>query len=275
MNTSTVRSEIQPDASQGPKPRFGRNLSVMEKLTAVALVGMSPLLVFGMMIVGGSIDRIALACGASALIAAALVVATGRRWAPLLAAVPGALTFAVAGRFIFQSLFTPRETVNFGFWVVLMVIMGVATVASLTGTAQNYLRAERPQAPAWVASILAAIGALGLGAIIVAALPQPALGVEVQPEALMRLPAISSKDFKFDKTEMRVKVGDTITVRMENVDKGPHSLDVDELGLHAPMPSGKTSLAIFKADAPGQYTFYCAIGTHRQAGMVGTLIVEP
>ena len=275
MNTSTVRPEIQPDASRGPKPRLGQNLSMMEKLTAAALVGMSPLLVFGMMIVGGSIDRIALACGASALIAATLVVATGRRWAPLLAAVPGALTFAVAGRFIFQSLFTPRETVNFGFWVVLMVVMGVATVASLTGTAQNYLRPERPRAPAWVASILAAIGALGLGAIIVAALPQPALGVEVQPDALTRLPLIGSKDFLFDKTELRIQAGDTITVQLENADKGPHSLDIDELGVHAPMPSGKTSLAIFKADTPGQYVFYCAVGAHRQAGMVGTLIVEP
>src|SRR5918998_3465116 len=89
-----------------------RQLSTLDKVTALALLGMSPLLVFGMMIVGGRIDRVALTCGAAALLAGALVVVTGRRWAPLLAAVPGALTFAVAGRFILQSLFEPYETIS-------------------------------------------------------------------------------------------------------------------------------------------------------------------
>lgn len=97
-----------------------RRLSMLDKLLVVALLAMSPLLVFGMMIVGGRIDRIAAALDASALFAAAIVVATGRRWAPLLAAVPGALTFGVAGRFILESLVAPRETLNFGFWVALM-----------------------------------------------------------------------------------------------------------------------------------------------------------
>src|SRR4051794_1242548 len=100
-----------------------RRLSTLDKLLVAALLAMSPLLVAGMMIVGGRIDRIALACGASALFAAAMVVALGRRWAPLLAAVPGVLTFGVAGRFILESLVAPRETLNFGFWVALMAVM--------------------------------------------------------------------------------------------------------------------------------------------------------
>ena len=276
MDTSSARSGVRSDdRPDEPKLLRGRRLSVLDKLTAAALLGMSPLLVFGMMIAGGRIDRIALACGASALVAAALVIATGRRWAPLLAAVPGALTFAVAGRFIFQSLVTPRETLNFVFWVILMAVMGVATVASVSGTAQHYLRPERRGAPHWVASLLAAVGALGLGAIIVAALPQPAAGVQVEREALARLPSLVSKDFKFDKAELHVKAGDTVTLRLDNADAGPHSFDIDELGVHTPMPSDVSSLAIFVAPEPGRYIFYCGVGTHREAGMVGTLIVEP
>lgn len=252
-----------------------RRLSTLDKLTALALLAMSPLLVFGMWIVGGRVDQIALACGASALFAAAVVVATGRRWAPLLAAAPGALTFAVAGRFILQSLVEPHETVNFGFWVALMAVMGVATVASLTGTAQHYLWPAEIRAPHWITSILAAIGALCLGAIVVAALPQPPLGVQVEPEALAKLPGLASKDFKFSAPELHVKAGQSITLRLDNLDAGPHSFDIDELGVHTPMRTNTSSLAIFSAPKPGTYTFYCAVGTHRQAGMVGTLVVEP
>ena len=252
-----------------------RNLSTLDKLTALALVAMSPLLVFGMWIVGGRIDRVALACGASALLAAALVVATGRRWAPLLAAMPGALTFAVAGRFILESLITPHEIVNFGFWVVLMIVMGIATVASVTGTAQHYLSPTHLRAPQWIGGVLAAIGALGVGAIVVAALPQPPMGIQVQREALTKLPGVVTKDFKFSTRELHVKAGQSIALRLDNADAGPHSFDVDALNVHTAMPSNSSSLALFAATKPGTYTFYCSVGTHRQHGMVGTLVVDP
>lgn len=252
-----------------------RRLSTLDRLLVLALLAMSPLLVFGMMIVGGRIDRIALALGASALFAAAIVVATGRRWAPLLAAVPGALTFGVAGRFILESLVAPRETLNFGFWVALMAVMGVATVASITGTAQHYLAPARRGVPHIAASLIAAILALGMGAIVVAALPQPPLGIQVDTATLASLPAIGAKDFLFTTETLRVKPGETITIRLDNGDDGPHSLDIDELNVHTFMPSKSTALTIFEVATPGEYTFYCAIGTHRQAGMVGKLIVAP
>jgi plastocyanin len=258
-----------------PADGAGRHLTTLDKLTAAALVVMSPLLVFGMMIVGGSIDWIALAAGATALLAAAGVMLTGRKWAPLLAAVPGALTFAVAGRFIIQSLFTPYETLNFGFWTALMAIMGVATVASITSTAQHYLWPSVGGVPWWVFSAMVAIGALCVGAIVVAALPRLPVGVQIQPESLAQLPAVVSKDFKWDRTELRAKAGQTVTLRLDNIDQGPHSFDIDELNVHAPMAGGQQSLVVFTPSQPGTYSFYCAVGTHRKAGMEGTLIVEP
>ncbi len=272
MQPQATMSEHQGDEQ---RPWALRRLSTLDKLTALALFVMSPLLVFGMMIVGGRIDRVALTCGAAALLSGALVVATGRRWAPLLAAVPGALTFAVAGRFILQSLLQPRETLNFGFWLVLMAVMGVATVASLTGTAQHYLNPAQRGAPRWVFTILAAIGAASIGGIMVAALPQPALGLQVDAASLARLPGVVSEDFKFDTAELHAKVGQTVALRLDNADDGPHSFDIDELNVHTAMPSNAVSLAVFTPEQPGRYTFYCAVGTHAEAGMVGTLIVEP
>jgi hypothetical protein len=55
-----------------------------------------------------------------------------------------------------------------------------------------------------------------------------------------------------------------------------HSFDVDEFGVHAPIPSGQSSPALFKPEAPGTYTFYCAPHYDKATGrgMKGMLIVE-
>jgi len=45
------------------------------------------------------------------------------------------------------------------------------------------------------------------------------------------------------------------------------------------MPGGKSALALFNADKPGTYTFYCSIPGHYNKptgeGMTGKLIVQP
>jgi plastocyanin len=73
------------------------------------------------------------------------------------------------------------------------------------------------------------------------------------------------------------KVGETVVLRLDNVDTTTHHLDIDEFNVHAFMPPGKSNVALFKPTQPGVYRFYCAPHANKAAGtgMVGTLIVEP
>ncbi len=85
---------------------------------------------------------------------------------------------------------------------------------------------------------------------------------------------ITTPGFNFDPKEIRVKAGTNTTLRFDNTDRAPHSFDVDELDVHVPAAPGQQAAVVFKPTMPGQYTFYCGIPGHREAGMHGTLVVE-
>jgi plastocyanin len=114
-----------------------------------------------------------------------------------------------------------------------------------------------------------------LGAILVAAIPQQSTAVGITPETLAGLPALKTKDFAFSQKQLQAKVGETIAYRLENGDGATHYFEIDELNVHAPIPAGKTGLAMFKVTKPGTYTFYC--GPHsdkaKTEGMVGKLTI--
>ena len=98
----------------------------------------------------------------------------------------------------------------------------------------------------------------------------------MSPETLASLPALTAANFTFSQPEIRVKVGETVALRLENADSEGHSFDIDEFAVHALMPSGEASLALFKPTQPGSYTFYCTPHYSKETGqgMKGTLIVE-
>jgi uncharacterized cupredoxin-like copper-binding protein len=54
-----------------------------------------------------------------------------------------------------------------------------------------------------------------------------------------------------------------------------NSFDVDALEIHIAMAANETAETTLTLTQPGTYTFYSAIPGHREAGMVGTLIVAP
>jgi plastocyanin len=117
--------------------------------------------------------------------------------------------------------------------------------------------------------------ALLVGALLVAAILRTGRAAQVSPVVLEQLPPVTLN--AFNGGEIRVKAGQLAAFRLENPTAAGHSFDVDELSVHIPMPSGSHSLALFSADKPGTYTFYCAPHYDKGSGqgMHGTLIVEP
>jgi plastocyanin len=85
---------------------------------------------------------------------------------------------------------------------------------------------------------------------------------------------ITGKNFSFSKSEIRVKEGDIVQVNFTS-ENGTHDWVVDEFGAHtAVVQTGGKSSVTFVAGKKGTFEYYCSVGSHRQMGMVGSLIVE-
>ncbi|HMQ33993.1 MAG TPA: cupredoxin domain-containing protein [Chloroflexaceae bacterium] len=265
-------------ASQAGQVVAGRPpLSALAALTAATLVGGAATLVYAQ---AGLVHEFRLDLTIFAgleLISAALIagVPVGRwRWTPLLGTLFAALTLALNSGPIIYDLSNPSSFHPFAFMAVAVSLALVMLVAGLAATVQNYARpAGARRAPRGLATALVAVATFVAGAVAVAAIPQQG-GTGVSPETLAGLPAMVSPGFVFEPGELRVRSGEMVAMRLDNPHGAPHSFDIDALGVHVAMPSGESALALFQAPAPGTYEFYCAVPGHREAGMVGTMIVE-
>ena len=85
---------------------------------------------------------------------------------------------------------------------------------------------------------------------------------------------VTGSNFKFDKSEIRVKAGDTVKIKFVN-SQGFHDFVIDEFDVATKQTNGPSEEVVeFVADKAGTYEFYCSVGQHRAMGMKGSLIVE-
>ncbi|MFZ2149613.1 MAG: cupredoxin domain-containing protein [Minisyncoccia bacterium] len=85
---------------------------------------------------------------------------------------------------------------------------------------------------------------------------------------------ISGKNFSFSPSLITVQKGDKVKIVFENT-AGFHDFVIDEYGLatkQAKAPA--TEILEFTADKAGSFEYYCSVGTHRDMGMKGTLVVQ-
>jgi plastocyanin len=84
-----------------------------------------------------------------------------------------------------------------------------------------------------------------------------------------------SGQLQFDKKALAAKSG-KVTIALTNDSEVPHNVAIEKDGkkleTSETITKSKTSLTV--SLAPGEYTFFCAVDAHRQAGMQGKLTVQ-
>jgi len=85
---------------------------------------------------------------------------------------------------------------------------------------------------------------------------------------------LTGKNFAFSQEEVTVQKGDRVRIEFESTD-GFHDWVVDAFDAATDrVQTGGTTSVEFVADTAGEFEYYCSVGSHRELGMVGTLVVE-
>jgi heme/copper-type cytochrome/quinol oxidase subunit 2 len=190
------------------------------------------------------------------------IVATRLRWAPALGALLCALQLVEGYIFVGSMLTEPDSAATFAFGAIFFAISIVGLVAGVGATVQNY-RAPRsrpfvdPSAPRWTYPTLLAFTALTLGGILTTAIQPRSILSGVSPEALAALPALTARNYSFDRPKITAKVGESVALRLDNADTTTHYFEIDEFNVHALMPPGRSNMTLFTPTQPGVYRFYC------------------
>src|SRR5919112_2435698 len=83
---------------------------------------------------------------------------------------------------------------------------------------------------------------------------------------------IVAQDILFEPKELTIPANTDVTVNVPNEGAAPHNFSIDELGIDVDIAPGATEQVVINAPA-GEYEYYCNVPGHKEAGMVGTLIV--
>jgi len=131
-----------------------------------------------------------------------------------------------------------------------------------------------------------------LGGLVVAACSSGPAPLEVSMQA---------SEFRFEPATIEVMAGQQVTVMMQNMGTVEHDFVIQEIPLevmaaesetvgeghtmegmdvemepavHMGAMAGMSDSVTFVPTKPGTYVFFCAVAGHREAGMVGTLMVR-
>lgn len=87
---------------------------------------------------------------------------------------------------------------------------------------------------------------------------------------------IEVREYRFNPSTIKVRVGEEITVTLRNKGTDIHDFVVTKISResHAPYTRpGQESKVTFSFQSPGRYEFMCTVGNHAELGMTGTVIV--
>lgn len=128
--------------------------------------------------------------------------------------------------------------------------------------------------------LLIALAILGVSLLGLAPL---AIGVLQRDAATLSAPSVTvevvADGMRFVPDEIRVPAGASVRVDFRNIDGGgPHDFQTTRQyrDVRTVLWPGEQRSSVFIAsDTPGRYAFICTVRGHAEAGMTGTIIVEP
>ena len=87
---------------------------------------------------------------------------------------------------------------------------------------------------------------------------------------------VKAADLMFDPMTLTAKVGQPVTVNLKNAGALEHSFVIDALNVKLEhVQAGQTATVTFTPTTAGTFDFYCNVPGHKDAGMKGTLMVNP
>ncbi len=90
----------------------------------------------------------------------------------------------------------------------------------------------------------------------------------------LRLSADPDGALAYNKSSLEAKPG-RVTIAFDNPSRVPHAVEVEGNGVEEETETITDASAKLTVDLDaGEYEFYCPVGNHEQAGMVGTLTVR-
>jgi plastocyanin len=212
-----------------------------------------------------------------AVIGAASMFWSGARrrpWFWLLAIVFALLVLALNLRHIPYDITHPANTSEF--FITIVVVPGA--LAAIAGGIAAFLEVRRGR-PIWTRSgragwvSVAVIGVL-MGAAITSLLAGLAsAGAAGVAEVPTVTGVMTAENFRFVESILQVRDGEVLGLFVVNNDDIGHSFDIDSLDIHVELPPNSTTAVAIQPTGLGNLEFFCSVPGHREAGMVGMIIV--
>ena len=97
------------------------------------------------------------------------------------------------------------------------------------------------------------------------------------------------RDIAFSASELEAPAGVVVEILLENIGRLEHDFTIEELSadvsavgkadpgrydVHVPLAGDEGAWLLIRVREAGEYTFFCAVPGHRQAGMEGRLVIR-
>lgn len=85
---------------------------------------------------------------------------------------------------------------------------------------------------------------------------------------------VTMTDFKFAPNPIEIPAGRMVEFKLTNSGSVEHDLTAKGIGFHARVPAAKRESVPSGPFTAGTYDIYCALPGHREAGMIGRIVVK-